>query len=152
MTTTTCTAGALQGLLADIIRFAGDDPTLPMLNGVLLHTVKHNGGVLLVATATDRFVMAQTHIDATGVLPKECFIRLGDVRRLLALLKLASNLVELSVTGDAFAVAGSGVQCSVTLERSDFPKVAEIMSKTYDTESGPVRFNARLLERFTAVA
>lgn len=154
MTTTTCTAGNLAGLLTDVLRFAGTDISMPMLNGVLLHTVKHNGGVVLAATATDRFTLAQGNIDATGALPRECFIRSDDARRLLAMLKLSDSLVELSVADDALTASGGNVQCTVPLGREDFPKVAQIIAshQARQAEPGPVRFNARLFERFTAVA
>lgn len=75
--TVTVASSALRALLGDVALGAGTDTGLPMLNGVLLHTDDHPRlGRVLVATATDRFVLLQACVPAQGSLPGRLFLRL----------------------------------------------------------------------------
>lgn len=76
----------LRTLLTDLARSAATDETLPAINGVLLHTDTTGEQPLLVGTSTDRFVMAQAHIDVlSGQLP-ETFVFVPDLQLLLTAL------------------------------------------------------------------
>ncbi|MFF4600589.1 hypothetical protein [Amycolatopsis sp. NPDC001319] len=119
----TCTVDVAQchGLLTDVLRCADTDPCLPMINGVLLHGDEHEGHPVLVATATDRFKLAHAHIDATGTPLGEVFVRVAEVKRLLAVLKALpkdSTLLEIS-SNDVGDVVFSARGASATLEHYD---------------------------------
>jgi hypothetical protein len=73
-------------LLADIEKTSGKDATLPMLDGVLLHVAQRGGRTILVATSTDRRIMAQAHIEAEGEMA-QAFIPAEPLGDLLAILR-----------------------------------------------------------------
>lgn len=74
-------------LLADTADSAGTDPTLPMLNGVLLHTDTNPAGTpVLVGTSTDRFLLGQAHTTANSGQLAPTFVPLRGVRAMRAAL------------------------------------------------------------------
>jgi DNA polymerase III sliding clamp (beta) subunit (PCNA family) len=76
----------LVDVLSDVLPAAGNDATLPMIHGIMLHTGKHENGSVLVATATDRFTLAQSWIPAGGEIP-QLWIPRDDLKQLLPLLR-----------------------------------------------------------------
>lgn len=76
----------LVDVLADVLHAAGNDITLPTLHGIMLHTDKHEKGSVLVATATDRYTLAQSWILASGEIP-QLWIPRDDLKQLLPLLR-----------------------------------------------------------------
>lgn len=77
---------ALLELLSDLRRTAANDRTLPAIDGVMLHVAKHEGRVILVGTSTDRYIMAQAHVEAEGKMP-QTFLRSEVVDDLLSVLR-----------------------------------------------------------------
>ncbi|HEU5475668.1 MAG TPA: hypothetical protein VFV67_33935 [Actinophytocola sp.] len=154
-TTCTVTTGGLRTLLATVARFAGTDDTLPMIKSVMLHTAMHRQVPQLVATATDRFVLGQMHIEATGALPGDKLVPLDEVKRALAMLKLADplSLIELSVVDDGLRLAGNRMTITLELRDDSFPKVGKLFDTPKPTEPvGEVAFNGPFLAKFSAVA
>lgn len=59
----------LDGILSDLVRTAGKDPTLPMLCGVILHTERPTGGEnRIYGTSTNRFILGQAWEPVMGAL------------------------------------------------------------------------------------
>lgn len=76
----------LVDVITDVLHAASNDRTMPMLCGIMLHTDKHENGSVLVATATDRFTLAQSWIPASGEIP-QLWIPRDDLKQLLPLLR-----------------------------------------------------------------
>jgi hypothetical protein len=167
MTSETLTVGpaALHELLADLLRTAGTDYTLPMLYGVLLQVEpKDDNASALVGTSTNRFVLGQASTDTNGRM-QTTFLALDRVKQLLNILKpySRSNDMRCEVTraADAMTVRLPGdiflPELSVTLPIADmspdFPKVGHLLPKPEDaTPGGQVAFNPRYLSTFCAIA
>lgn len=158
----TCTVDAAQchGLLTDVLRCASTDAFLPMINGILLHGDEHEGHPVLVATATDRFKLAHAHIDATGTPLGEVFVKVAEVKRLLAVLKAlpkGSTLLEIGINGDGDVVF-SARGASATLEHYDlgdggfveYSKLFASLEKTPADEQ--IAVSGRHLDALVAVA
>lgn len=114
----TVDAGQCLSLLTNVARAAGTDNWTPMINGVLLHGDVHDGKPVLVATATDRFVMVQASVDATGDPLPEVLVPLAEVKRVAVVLRSlpkATTLLEVSAPGDGSAVFAAR-NASVTTE------------------------------------
>lgn len=130
---------ALVGLLADLLQTAGDDPELPALNGVLVHTCRGHWGSdpgevdLLAGISTNRFTLGHTWTYVNGQLGDgpQWWDR-TDILAVLAVLKPLSkkdgHAVELRMSG-AFVVVeedrdlfGDGVSIQFPhRDPSDFP-------------------------------
>jgi hypothetical protein len=83
--TVTIRSAELRALLGDVQRAASGDRTMPMLNGVLLHTDTHPRlGHVLVASATDRYVAVQGCAEAQGTLPGRVFLPLRQITQILS--------------------------------------------------------------------
>lgn len=114
----TVDAGQCLSLLTNVARAAFTDNYLPMLNGVLLHGDVHDGKPVLVATATDRFIMVQASVDATGDPLPEVLVPLAEVKRVAVVLRSlpkATTLLEVSAPRDGSAVFAAR-NASVTTE------------------------------------
>lgn len=158
----TVDVGQFLELLTDVARASSTDPTLPMINGVLLHGDTYDGKSLLVATATDRFILAHASVNATGAPLPESFIRLDDVKRIIAVLRTlprGSTLLEIGTSKDK-AVRFSAREASVTADPPfdppsnfgfvSFRKLFEVETPAKDANQ--VGVNGVLLSRLTAVA
>lgn len=148
-------------LLTDVARAASTDPTLSMINGVLLHGEMHDGKPRLVGTATDRFLMAQGSVDATGVPLPEVFVPLTEVKRVVTVLKTlprASTLLEISVPGDGVAVFSARGASATTEPASTgripaFPDFAHLFTVEVPTEdANKTAVMGYLLTRLAAVS
>lgn len=114
----TVDAGQCLSLLTNVARAAGTDNWMPMINGVLLHGDVHDGKPVLVATATDRFIMVQASIDATGDPLPEVLVPLDEVKRVAVVLRSlpkATTLLEVSAPGAGVALFAAR-SASVTTE------------------------------------
>ena len=126
-TTLTVPAAALRALLGRIRHFASRDDTLPALHGV--HLAGSSGR--LVASATDRYVMARDSVEATGELPP-CLLSLRDakvIRRVLSpyargAAGYSCSLVELSVVGNEMSALGNTLTVGVTDGQLAWPTVS----------------------------
>jgi hypothetical protein len=82
-------AAVLNGALADLERTAGRDQTLPMLNGIILHTEKPTDGEnRLYGTSSNRFLLGNAWENCLGALPS-VFLDLGAVTLVRAVLAQA---------------------------------------------------------------
>lgn len=156
----TCTvnAGQFVEALRDLIRTAGDDTTLPMLYGVLLHTDTFNGKTVLVGTSTDRFRLGQSHIECTGSI-EQMLVSLDDCKRLLTILKLyakveTATLLEFVPEDGNLTVRFGSVVLPVgpTTMPKHFPKLAKIFANTAVTPEREAAFNAKFLGVFASIA
>jgi hypothetical protein len=162
--TTTVTAGELRAMLVDAARTAGDDPTLPMLRGVLLHTAPKGDGTVLVATSTDRFMLGQIHIPAQGSLAHEVFVDLDSVKRAVKLLALANPAgnVNLSIVDDTVTLRASDLSMAFETYAPtvgpgaqrvpDFPQFAKIFDSKLNTEERNVAIGPGLFATVAAIA
>lgn len=154
----------LHELLSDAARTAGTDFTLPMLNGILLQVEGEGSEAKLVATSTNRFVLGQAHMPASGLMPTT-FLALDRVKQLLRILKpyekSAGMQCEIRRGAGDFTVAIAGdlvlPAVSVTVPiadvKTDFPKVNHLLPKAEDAKpGGQVAFNPRYLSTFCAIA
>lgn len=155
---TTCTVdtAALLGLLTDIARTASTDDVMPMINGVLLHTASHDKTPVLVATSTDRFHLGQAHIECTGGIP-ESFVRLDDIKRLIAVLKPLAHgesLLEISAADNALAfnVDGMAMTLPTSEELPKWPKIGPLFSTDRNSAEQHTAIAPRLMATMTAVA
>ena len=163
-TKTTVKAGELRAMFIDAARTAGNDPSLPMLRGILIHTAPKGDDTVLVATSTNRFMLGQVHIAATGSLPHEAFVELDSVKRAVKLLALANPVgdVNLSIVDDTVELAAVGL--SMTLETyaptygpevkrvPDFPRFTQIFDASLNTEERNVAIGPGLLVVIAAIA
>lgn len=114
----TVDAGQCLALLTNVARAAFTDDYLPMLNGVLLHGDVHDGKPVLVATGTDRFIIVQASIDATGGPLPEVLVPLAEVKRVAVVLRSlpkSTTLLEVNALADGTAVFAAR-NASVTTE------------------------------------
>lgn len=152
--TITISTGELHQLLRNVRHGAGKDGTLPMLVGVLLHTDRHPRlGDVLVATATNRYVLVQGYAPVSGVLPGRVFLTSDQVKQVLrvtrpyrkayttAMTRLAVSDAQVLVTqpaapeldlGDS-ALALTTTQVGLA---GNFPGIGKIIEKPMET--GPV--------------
>jgi hypothetical protein len=153
----------LHGLLTDVLRTAGPDVTMPMLNGLLLHVETEGDSTVLVGSSTDRFRFGQAHVPATGEIPAT-FVKASSVKQLLTALqpygKTHDLLCEVTVTERVkltLRLPGDMVLPAVTITvhvegDKDFPKVAKIAEMAPTEGAGPVAFNGSMLSAFVAIA
>ena len=153
----------LHGLLTDVLRTAGADRTLPMLNGLLLHSDVKDDTTVLVGTSTDRFRLGQAHIPATGEIPPT-FVSAAQVKQLLDTLKpyvkthdLLSEVTVTERTKLTLKLPGDIVLPAVTItvhceDDSGFPKSAKVMGTELVTGSGQLGFNPAYVASFAAIA
>lgn len=95
----------LVRLLASAAWTALEDPVLPLLHGVRLHTDWDELAPRLVATSTDRYVIGQGYISAEWSAPWSVFVPLPAVRRIVATLRAESGgRVELVLGEDGLTV------------------------------------------------
>ena len=156
MTTATVSANQLRSLIADLLRTAGTDSTLPMLMGIRLHADTFAGQKVIVGFSTDRFTMGQVHIDATGGLP-ETFLPGPSCKRALTVLKVIdpAALVELNVDDGHLSFAGDGLTVRVPTEQVEFPKAHRIFESLEKIEPTPgvvAAFEPRYFGRFATIA
>ncbi|HEY2763375.1 MAG TPA: hypothetical protein VGJ13_05095 [Pseudonocardiaceae bacterium] len=132
MSTATIPTRNFVGLLADATLTASDDPELPALCAVLLHSDRGEWTVqetdpddrstalidvitsdLLIATSTDRYALGQAHEHCEGQLHKPVVVSLTDAKAVIAAFKpLVHSLgketthhVVLTLEGDTLTVA-----------------------------------------------
>lgn len=153
----------LHGLLIDLSRSAGTDSTMPMLNGILLHSDVKDDATVLVGSSTDRFRFGQAHTSASGEIPPT-FVRMAQVRQLLDALKpyvrTHDLLSEVTVTERAkltVKLPGDLVLPAVTItvhcsDDSDFPKAEKILGIAPIEGDGQVGFNPAYIAAFSAIA
>lgn len=159
----TVNPSCLHGMLTDLSRSAGTDTTLPMLNGILLHSDVKGDAAVLVGTSTDRFRFAQAHEPATGEIPAT-YVRLAQVRQLLDALKPYVRTHDLlcEVTVDervklTLKLPGDLVLPAVTItvhcsDDSDFPKAAKILDNAATSGEGQLAFSPAYVAAFSAIA
>lgn len=122
----------LIGLLADLRRTASDDCTLPMINGVHLHVAHRDGQTFLVGTSTNRYILGQAHVPASGDMP-ETFIPGESLGQLLSIaprsLRKGGSLCEVRTRAGLVTIAVAALpglsNLSLTVEarpEKDFAK------------------------------
>lgn len=160
----TVDAGQCLSLLTNVARAAGTDDFIPSINGVLLHGAVHDGKPVLVATATDRFILIQASVDATGEPLPEVFVSLPEVKRVAAVLKALprdSKLLEVAAPGGgvaSFSARGASVEVEPSPAAKDwggFPDLAklfEVPELAEGVEANKVALNGVYLTKLTAMA
>lgn len=159
--------GEFVGLLTDAARIASTDPTVRMLCGVLLHTTTHHDRTVLVASATDRYMMVQAHAPLrSGDLPGRLWLTNDQIRRLRALfgtptrrrskardVRIAVSRRSNSCIISEFDEPGGAAALSLAPidTRPDFPDIAEMVRRERHRHDDPVEVNPRLLARATAL-
>lgn len=167
--TTPITVGRtdLSGVLTDIAAHALPHDDLPWLNCVSLHSTAHPGGErVLVATATDRFTLAQAHI---GLVPSESvaelptvFLPLPAVQRVRQWLRTyrddqIEHHVHIAATTAADAVTFSfdlsgGALTERTFIPGTYPDISRVFTHSADHEPAPAEIRAEYLSRFVHAA
>jgi hypothetical protein len=133
---------ALRSMLADLKLTAGDDDTLPMLNGINLHLDERNGNTILVGTSTNRFIFGQDHAVVTGA-GDPVFLPMDYVDRVLGALEpheaYVLNAMTATLTADdttiTLAITGLKESTTLTTER---PKYGFIETKGITGDEGAV--------------
>ena len=155
MSTATLPTRTLVGLLADLILTAGNDPELPVLSAVLLHSERGEWMVrqgdpaesalmdtvssdLLVGTSTNMDMTAQAHTPTQGQLHRSVLVGVEDAKAIVALFKgrdvADTTVIELS--GDILTITedpdeapkGRSLHVSV-LDATEYPtEIATVLS------------------------
>jgi hypothetical protein len=156
VTTLSVNSSALAALLRDVRQGASKDSGLPMLAGVLLHTARaENGGTVLAATATDRYVLLHGHVaDVTGDLPSQLWLTNSQVSQVMAMLRPYTTrrnaigqrteiTVEDGKVGFAQAQLDSdlgSISLTFALNAGVFPDFPKLIAKARDAEPSPDLF------------
>lgn len=129
----------LVGLLTDLLHTASDDPDLPALRGILVHTCRGHWGAdpgqvdLLAGISSNRYVAGHTYTQVNGQLGDQpMWWDRTDVTALLAVLKPLSkkdgHVVNLRLSGARIVVEedpdlfGEGFTCEFPYgDGADFP-------------------------------
>lgn len=122
----TTDSGGLAKLLAAVRTAAATDDLMPGIAGVLLHTTLTDAGVVLAATATDRYMALHGHLPASGPLwPAPVWLTSDQVAQVLAVLHTArGGEAEVGVDGAQVVVRTAGATVHLPHERGiDFAKV-----------------------------
>lgn len=122
MTTFSLPSAALFDLLRDVREAASSADIVPMICGVMIHTATAaNGKTVLVATATDRFMLLHGHVAIEyGELPGRVWLNNGQVAQLLAMLRPYTTRKRGAVSSTIVTVKDGGVRFEqVTLEGDD---------------------------------
>lgn len=147
----TVDAGQCLSLLTNVARAADTQDWMPMINAVLLHGDVHDGKPVLVATATDRFIMVQASVDATGEPLPEVLVPLAEVKRVAVVLRSlpkATTLLEVSTPSAGVALFAAR-NATVTTEPAaeiesgapEFPPFRELYKPRKVAEGdNPARF------------
>lgn len=157
-TTVTVNAADFCGALTDVARTAAATD-VPVIEGVLAHTDKSGERQVLVLTSTDRFTIGQAHMSCEGDA-SDRFIPVGEVKRLLAVLKLyvkPETVLALRYTKAAITIAVGGLTVSVEApegRNQEFVKIAKVWNIAgVDGDPGnQATFNPKLVARFAAIA
>ncbi|WP_028926312.1 hypothetical protein [Pseudonocardia acaciae] len=156
------------GLLADAARIASTNPDTPMLCGVLLHTATHAGRPVLVASATDRFMMVQAHAPLEfGGLPGRLWLANTQLRQIRALfgtparrrcqalhVRIAVSSHTNTATISEFEMPGMAM-AALSLTPLDtgphFPDIAKVARQEWHRSDQPVTVDPRHLARAAAL-
>ncbi|WP_028924971.1 hypothetical protein [Pseudonocardia acaciae] len=160
--TAVLTAHDLDRLLADAARGAATDETLPGICGVMLHTDTYNGTPVLVATATDRFMLVQAHVPLdAGTFEGRLMLTNAQVTQVRAMLRPLTRRRggrddQVSVSTDTFTgriAAAEGTAFSFVNYCEWFPNITKVTDKYRDTPrtDQPVTLNPKLLARAAAL-
>lgn len=163
----TVNANDLQSLLRDGAESAGQDESLPMLTGTILHV----DGDRLYATSTDRYCLAQTWIRlANDHITEDTEESLGasvavlppaGVRMVLQLLSDAypAAVADMSVSEEfrslRVTMRYENAQVAVPLMETDYPHVGRLFAELDETRqsgAGTTDLNAKLVARMVAIA
>lgn len=154
----TATAAGLLHLFRVILPFACRDETLPPICTVRLHTATVDDSTVLVATATDRFVLGQIHMPVSGTLPGAHLIPADHVQKMLAILGAVEpdRSIDLSIMDDSIQIMGGGATLTGRLYDGQFPDaIGNLLAANSEppTEpAGTVPVDARRLAPFIATA
>lgn len=141
-TTIAVNPSALRSMLADLKLTAGDDDTLPMLNGINLHLDERNGNTILVGTSTNRYLFGQDHTAATGN-GDPVFLPMDFVDRVLGALEphdpygLYHMTATLTADDATITLAITGVKESTTLT-AERPKYGFVETFKFIKDPTPV--------------
>lgn len=159
----TVDGGDLIGLLTDLRRTASDDYTLPMINGVHLHVAHRDGVGYLVGTSTNRYVLGQAHVPASGKMP-ETFIPGDALSQLLSIaprsLRKGGSMCEVRAKDNLVTISAAGLpglsNLALTFERraeSDFVKrTHELLDPAPGESTDQVEIDPRWLGVFLQIA
>jgi hypothetical protein len=132
-------------------RVAADKYNHPGLMGVLLHGDTHNGEPVLVATATDRYMLAQIHLRAHGHLPTPVFLPTDAVEVAVAGIEPFGTV---TITATDKTVTFKTVINQVTVARGEnsFPKTVAKLMAGHAPSAEPVSLDPHLLRRLSKIA
>lgn len=100
--TVTVNGKALAGILADVLLFASKDKTLPPLNAVQLQGSTVDGTAVIVARATDRYVLAETwmNLDSGEWPTTPILVNMVDIQNIISVLKKTAFSAQITIVGD----------------------------------------------------
>lgn len=131
---------------------AADHVDLPPIMGVLLHSDTYQDDPVLVATATDRFMLAQIHLRAHGSLDRPVFVPNDSVKTLIAGTEPdPAGTVTISTTDSTMTVTGiNGI--TVPLDKVAFPRNIAERVGPYTPGSDLATFDRRMLRKLPKIA
>lgn len=168
-------ADALCHALDDVLLCAPgqENPDLPMLDAVHLHTTEHDGQTVLVLTATDRYLLGMAHLPAEGSLPP-VLLPLRHARALAALVQRRiddeevphrAEAVTLDVpdpdrsrllVGSPYATEPDRTTSSTTVLATrtsvTFPQVSALLAEPVEPVAEPVALNPQFLRPLLTIA
>jgi DNA polymerase III sliding clamp (beta) subunit (PCNA family) len=150
----TSTISAPAEVLRSVLRaalMAADEYSHPGLMGVLLHGDTHNGEPVLVATATDRFMLAQIHLRAHGHLPTPVFLPTGAVEVAIAGIE-PFGTVTITATDKTVTFKSVINQLTVARGENSFPKTVAKLMAGHTPSAEPVSLDPHLLRRLSKIA
>lgn len=126
-------------LRASLIAAAGPGDA-PGIVGVLLHTAATDTGQsVLVATATDRFLLSHIHMPCEGSLDEPVFVASGNVRLMAAAARKIAGSVAFTIGDGRIAVSFGADTRDLTfaLSGAEFPrKIGQLMSPPEPSADG----------------
>lgn len=113
----------LLALIRDVKQAASVDPTLPMLDGVMLNTSHdEKRGHRLVATATDRYCILQGTAGASGSLAQRLFLTNQQLAQVSASLRPYGSAKRVGVAQTSITIADG----KVTIEQLSLDQLGAV--------------------------
>lgn len=141
----------LEELLTGVSTHAGKDETLPVLNAVQLRA----SGGKVYAVATDRYRLIEGQREGEGDLDP-VLIRLGDVKRIIALAKGEKRKFSLPVSigaaGDLVSVAIGGDSLTIRAWDGTFPPYEHLFPTGAPVALSGIQFNPIFFADYAKIA
>lgn len=157
---------ALRELLSDLAVTADSEDGHPDLYGIVLHTApgSRSSYPVLVATSTDRYIVAQGHVPVTATFPGAVFVPIPEVQAMIRHLGTSHSAAVIRVKGDLLTLrvvpcsqSAGYLDCTITVAvrtTGAFPRnIRKVLAEPGESpQAGPVHLMPAVLSKLVQIA